>query len=340
MIPYRVTLSRGCVCVLVAAALSCRNGAPADRVRVSGQVEATEVQVAAQVGGRLLELVPAEGERVAPGSVVARLDATDTELALARARADRDQADAQLRLLKAGARVEDIRQADAQLATAQSEARAAEAELAVAETDAERFESLLASNAGTRKQRDDAVARRDVAKARARSADDRVRAARENLARLRAGARPEEIDAARARVAAADAQIATLHKAMADAVVTAPVAGTVTERIAEVGELIQPRAPILIVTNLDEVWANVYVDEPIVPRLKVGQAATLFTDAGGPGIQGVISYVSPSAEFTPRNVQTAEDRSKLVYRVKVTVDNKDGVLKAGMPVEAEIPVAP
>jgi HlyD family secretion protein len=340
MTPYRVTMWRACVYVLVAATLSCRNGAPADRVRVSGQVEATEVRVAAQVGGRLLELAPAEGERVASGSVVARLDATDTELALARARAERDQADAQLRLLKAGARVEDIRQAEAQLATAQSEARATEAELAVAETDAERFESLLAANAGTRKQRDDAVARRDVARAQARSADDRVRAARENLARLRAGARPEEIDAARARVAAADAQTATLQKAMADAVVTAPVAGTVTERIAEVGELIQPRAPILIITNLDEVWANVYVDEPIVPRLKVGQAATLFTDAGGPGIQGVISYVSPSAEFTPRNVQTAEDRSKLVYRVKVTVDNKDGVLKAGMPVEAEIPVAP
>jgi HlyD family secretion protein len=341
MTPYRSTTRwLACVSVLAAAAVSCRNGEPADRVRVSGQVEATEVQVAALVGGRLLELAPAEGERVATGAVLARLDATDTELALARARAERDQADAQLRLLKAGARVEDIRQADAQLATAQSEARAAEAEVTVAETDAERFESLLASKAGTPKQRDDAVARRDVARARARSADDRVRAARENLARLRAGARPEEIDAARARVAAADAQIATLQKAIADAVVTAPVAGTVTERIAEVGELIQPRAPILIVTNLDEVWANVYVDEPIVPRLRVGQAATLFTDAGGPGIQGAISYVSPSAEFTPRNVQTAEDRSKLVYRVKVTVDNKDGVLKAGMPVEAEIPVAP
>ena len=118
------------------------------------------------------------------------------------------------------------------------------------------------------------------------------------------------------------------------------VGGIVTERLVDVGELVPPRAPILIVTNLDEVWANVYVDEPIVPRLKIGQTATLFTDAGGPGIDGVISYVSASAEFTPRNVQTAEDRSKLVYRVKVTVDNPDGVLKAGMPVEAEIPFAP
>jgi len=74
-----------------------------------------------------------------------------------------------------------------------------------------------------------------------------------------------------------------------------------------------------------------------VPRLRLGQPATLFTDAGGPGIAGTVSYISSKAEFTPRNVQTAEDRSKLVYRVKVSVDNANGVLKAGMPVEAEIP---
>jgi membrane fusion protein YbhG len=340
MSSYRVILCGAGLSLLAAAASSCGDSQPADRVRVSGQVEATEVHVASQVGGRLLELTPAEGDRVAAGALVARLDAIDTELALARARAEREQADAQLRLLKAGARVEDIRQAEAQLATAQSDAGASAAEVVVAETDAARYEGLLKSKAGTEKQRDEAVARRDVARARARSGEDRVRAARESLARVRAGARPEEIDAARARVAAADAQIATLQKAITDAVVTTPVAGIVTERLVDVGELVQPRAPILIVTNLDEVWANVYVDEPIVPRLKIGQTATLFTDAGGPGIDGVISYVSASAEFTPRNVQTAEDRSKLVYRVKVTVDNPDGVLKAGMPVEAEIPFAP
>lgn len=338
---YSVSRHGAGVCLLVAAAASaCGAPTPSDRVRVSGQVEATEVQVAALVGGRLLELTPDEGDHVAAGELVARLDAADTELALARARAERDQADAQLRLLRAGTRVEDIRQADAQLAAAQSDARAADAEVAVAEADASRFEALLESQAGTQKQRDDAAARRDVARARARSGEDRVRAAQQNLARLRAGARPEEIDAARARVAAADAQIATLQKAITDAVVTTPVAGIVTERLVDVGELVQPRAPILIVTNLDQVWANVYVDEPTVPRLKIGQQATLFTDAGGPGMLGVISYISRSAEFTPRNVQTAEDRSKLVYRVKVTVDNKDGVLKAGMPVEAEIPIAP
>jgi len=154
--------------------------------------------------------------------------------------------------------------------------------------------------------------------------------------RVKAGARREEVDAARARVDVTAAQIATLEKAVADATVIAPIDGIVTTTVADTGELLQPRAPIAVITDLDHAWANVYVDEPIVPRLRVGDAATLFTDAGGPGVKGTISFISERAEFTPRNVQTADDRSKLVYRVKVAVDNANGLFKAGMPVEAEI----
>jgi len=323
--------------VLVVAAAACRDQPPADHVRVSGQVEATDVQVAAQVGGRVLELRVGEGDPVKPGDLVARLDTADAELALARAKADRQLAEAQQRLVLAGARAEDVRQAEAQVAAAETDVRAADAELASAHADVERFEMLLASNSGSRKQRDDAVTRRDVANARAQGARDRVRAARETVVRLRAGARREDVDAARARVAAADAQIATLEKGIADATVTAPIAGIVSEKLAEVGELLQPRGALVVLTDLEHVWANVYVDEPVVPRLRLGQPATLFTDAGGPGIAGTVSYISSKAEFTPRNVQTAEDRSKLVYRVKVSVNNAGGTLKAGMPVEAEIP---
>lgn len=321
----------------IVTAGACAEQPPADRVRVSGQIEVTDVQVSAQVGGRLLERRVTEGDHVNAGDLVARLDTADAVLALTRARADRDQANAQLRLLLAGARAEDIRQADAQIASAESDVRASEVETAAAQADVDRFEMLLASNSGSRKQRDDAVARRDVARERAQGARDRVRSARENAARLRSGSRKEDVDGARARVAAADAQIATWQKAITDATVTAPSAGVVTDKLADVGELLSPRAPIVVVSDLDHVWANVYVSEPVVPRLRVGQAATVFTDAGGAGLPGTISYVSAKAEFTPRNVQTAEDRSKLVYRIKVSVENPGGVLKAGMPVEADIP---
>lgn len=315
---------------------ACRQEAPSDRVRASGQIEATDVQVSAQVAGRLEARPVVEGQRVQAGDLIAQLDTADTQLQITRARADRAQADAQLRLLQAGARTEDIRQAEAQAASAEAESRAAAADVTNAEADAARFETLLQSNSGSVKQRDDAVARRDGARQRLQAAQERTRAANETVRRLRAGARREEIDAAVARVAAADAQIAIWEKAIADARIVAPIAGTVTQTIADVGELIQPRSPIVVVTDLDHPWANVYVDEPLIPRIRVGQAATLFTDAGGNGTPGTVSYISDKAEFTPRNVQTAEDRSKLVYRIKVTVDNSSGVFKAGMPVEAEI----
>jgi HlyD family secretion protein len=169
-------------------------------------------------------------------------------------------------------------------------------------------------------------------------AESRVRAAEEALARLRAGARREEIDAARARVAAVNAQIAALEKTHNDADLLSPVAGVVTEKLVEVGEVIPPRAPVAVVTDLDHAWADVFVPEPVVPMLKIGQPATIYTDAGGAGLDGSITYISPKAEFTPRNVQTADERSKLVYRIRISVDNRDGVLKQGMPVEAVIRV--
>ena len=322
---------------VLACAASCAKAPISDRVRVSGQVEATDVRVAAQVGGRLLELRVAEGDRVNAGEVVARLDTSDAELALTRASTERQQVEAQLRLLLAGARIEDIRQAEAQLATADAEIRAADVERAAAQVDVERFEALVASNSGSRKQRDDAVTRRDLAAERAAATRERARAASEALARVRAGSRREDVEAARARVAATAAQIAIWEKAISDATVTAPMAGIVTETLADAGEQLQPRAPLLVLTDLDRVWANVYVDEPVVPRLRLGQTATLFTDAGGAGLPGTVSYISSKAEFTPRNVQTAADRSKLVYRVKVSAANADGTLKVGMPVEAELP---
>jgi HlyD family secretion protein len=281
-----------------------------------------------------------EGDRVEPGSLLLRLDQRDAELALQRANAEKQAAEAQLRLLQAGSRREDISQAQAQAEAARDEVQAANAELTAAEADLQRFEALLKVNAGSRKQRDDALARRDVAQQRVEAGASRARAADENVARLKAGARPQEIDAARARVAATAAQIGTVEEALKDAALMSPGRGIVSQKLVEVGEFVMPGTPVLVIVDLDHAWADVFVPEPVIPRIRLGQQATLFTDAGGGGLAGAITFISPKAEFTPRNVQTAEERSKLVYRVRVTVDNSQGILKEGMPVEAEIPLSP
>ena len=129
-----------------------------------------------------------------------------------------------------------------------------------------------------------------------------------------------------------------VRSAIRDATVTTPVGGIVTERLADVGELLQARAPIVVITDLDHAWANVYVDEPIVPRLRLGQMATLVTDAGGAGIPGIVSFISKKAEFTPRNVQTVEDRVRQVFGVKVRLPSDTGKLRAGMSVDVAFPL--
>jgi HlyD family secretion protein len=311
----------------------CANGQPADAAkRATGYVEATEVRVASRIPGRVLDVQVTEGQRIEAGAAVVTLSTAELDLAVARTRAERAQADAQVRLLLSGARPEDITQAEAQLAAARSDREAADAEQAAAAADEARFEQLLQRRAGSAKQRDDARARRVLAQARARAASDRSAAAAAALARLRAGTRAEEIEAARARLASVDAQLATLEHDRDEARVTSPVAGIVSSRLVEPGELIPAGAPVAVVVDLDRAWVNAYVEEPLVPSLRVGEATTVVTD-GGDQVAGTVAFVAPRAEFTPRNVQTTEERARLVYRVRINVDNRSGVLKPGMPVE-------
>jgi HlyD family secretion protein len=326
----------GLVVALLAASGACHRSATNEVRRASGYVDATDVRIAARVPGRVASVAVVEGMRVKAGDPVATLSTDDVDLALGRAKAERAAADAQLRLLQAGARPEDVRQAEAQVEAASADQQAADAQVASARADESRFAQLVEQHAGATKPLDDARTARTLAEARAKAAGDHLAAARAALARVQAGARPQEIDAARARVAAADAQIATIEHDRAETRIVAPSAGIVTARLVEPGELVAVGAPIAVVTDLDQAWVNAYVEAPVVPTLRIQQQVTVVTDAGD-RLAGTIAFIAPNAEFTPRNVQTAAERARLVYRVKVTVDNSRGILKPGMPVEVELP---
>ena len=158
----------------------------------------------------------------------------------------------------------------------------------------------------------------------------------ERVAQLQSGRDATgEIDAAEL-AAATRLRYSADPASLRDANVVSPISGIVTQKLVDAGEVVARGTALVVITDLDHAWANLFVPEPLVPRVTIGQAATVLTDAGGPGIEGKVTFVSPRAEFTPRNVQTAEERSKLVYRIKVTVDNSAGVLKLGMPVDAEL----
>lgn len=315
-------MRRMCVLALLfLTASGCRQAAENGAIVASGHVEATEVLVSTKVGGVIEALQVDEGTKVSAGQELARLDTTDTRLALRAARAERALAEADLRLRLNGARIEDRREAEAQVARAR-------ADLEGAQKDLERMEGLLAAGSGTTKARDDARTRRELARASLDAASERSR-------RLQAGSRPEEIDAARARLAAADARIAQLDQQVKDALILSPLDGVVTEKLAERGELASRGSGLLVITDLPHAWLNAYVAEPELGRLRLGQDAEVTTD-DGQRRRGRLAFVASRAEFTPKNVQTRDERVKLVYRIKIALDNPDGLFKPGMPATARL----
>ncbi len=321
----RASSGKSLVLIVLAVLLAgCQPDEDPTLILASGHVEATDVRVSAKLGGTLEWFVLEEGDRLEVGQEVARFETVDQELALAAARAELAGADAGLRLLVAGFRDEDVAAAAAQVARAEVERDAAERDL-------KRAKGLLESGSGTEKSRDDALSRRDGA---ARALD----AAREQQRKLEAGFRGEEIDAARARRAAVEAKIAQIEQRIRDATVVSPAAGVVTAKLVEKGEILPPGTALAVVTDLADAELVAYVGEADLGRVRLGQEAVVVTD-DGQRREGQLTWINPRAEFTPKNVQTRDERVKLVYKIKIALDNADGLYKPGMPAEAHLRAA-
>jgi HlyD family secretion protein len=301
----------------------CGGGRQADTIQASGTIEATEVNVASKVGGQLEVLTFDEGAQVKVGQLLAELDHESADLQLKQAEAGVTLADAQLNLLLNGARREDVQQAEDNL-------KQADAALKIAEEDFNRMQALFEKASVTRKQRDDAEMRYTVARAQ-------QSAAREAVKKVRSWARPEEVEAARARLQQARAAVDLLKKTISDSRITAPVSGTVTNKPFDVGELVSPGSTVATITNLESVHVMLYLNEQEIGHVRLGQDVAIRIDAfSDRSFPGRITYISPVAEFTPKNVQTKEDRVKLVFGVKVEMQNREGVLKPGMYADATI----
>jgi HlyD family secretion protein len=285
----------------------------------SGTIECTQVQMAPQVAGRVVKLPVQEGMAVKKGDLVAQIDPQDYELKLAEAKAGLAQAQAQLDLLLAGARGEDIQRAREQVREARAAAVAAEAGW-------RRTQKVFVEQGVTEKQRDDAQAEAERMAAL-------LAAAEQNLAKLTAGNRKEEIQMAQAAVEQGRARVAQCSKAVADCTVSAPMDGVVTTRSHEEGEMVGVGGTLATLSRLDEVWLSVYLPENQLPKVKLGQSARVKVDGAKELFTGTVTFISPEAEFTPKNVQTPTERAKLVYRVKITLKNPQGFFKPGMPAD-------
>ena len=291
-----------------------------ERIELSGTVEAREVDLAFQVGGRIAGLAVDEGDAVKAEQPVATLDASDYELALRTAIAQMEAARAALAVLQAGTRAQELRVAEAKLAQAQ-------ADLDYARGEFKRVVELIPRKLAAENQLDLARQRQNVALAG-------VEQARQNLALLREGPRREEIDRAAAELRARQAAVETARRQLDYTQARSPVAGVVAVRLAEVGEIVSSGKPVLRIAELGRPWVRAYLNETDLPRVRLGQPAEVRVD-GLPGkvLAGRLAFIAPNAEFTPKTVETRALRVDLVYRVKIEVDNPDGALKLGQPAD-------
>jgi HlyD family secretion protein len=282
-----------------------------ETIIASGTIEATDVTLSAQAGGQIERVIADEGDIVQSGDTLLIIDNTDWVYQLEQMRGGYEMAEAQFRLAVTGPRKEDIIQAEANYKNA--------------EDDLKRMEDLYRAKSVTEKQLDDAQTRFIVNQ--------------QTWEKMKRGSRQEDIDAARAHRDQTKAQMASLQKKVNDCVITATASGTITKRFVEQGELASTGMALYRISILSPMDITIYVSESDLPKVKLNQKAFVHIDAfQNKDYEGKVIFISPSAEFTPKNIETKDERTKLVFSVKVEVPNPDGTLKAGIPADVMLHV--
>jgi HlyD family secretion protein len=290
-------------------------------IRMSGNVEATTVAVSFRIPGKLKERHVEEGMPVRRGERVAELESDDLDQEVAQRLAERDAARAALDEAESGSRREEITRAEAAATRGEAEAMRLEREAA-------RGKSLYDRQVISKQQLETSETAALAARAAAREAG-------ETLKLVRKGPRSEQIAALRARLRSSEAVLTAARMKRGYASVSSPLDGIVMAKHAEPGEELPPGAPVVTIGDLKHVWVRTYLPETDLGRIKPGMRAVITTDTfPGKKYQGAVSFIAGEAEFTPRTVQTEKERVKLVFRVKISVENPNLELKPGMPADA------
>ena len=308
--------------ILTFILISC-NGNDNDRIKASGNIEATNIIVSSQVSGKVLQILKDEGDKVNKNDTVIIIDPETYKLKLEEALAAKEAAQAQFNLLKEGARKEDVKQAEENLKQAQ-------VTFNLAEKDKERMKNLYQAKSITKKQYDDAMANYEITQARLKSAN-------ENFEKVKNLARPEELKQAEANLNRAIANVNFIIKNLNDCYVTTPSSGFITKKFVEIGEIAGMMSSLFQVADLSSVDLVIYVPETELGKVQLGQKAEITVDTyPDKSFNGRVIYISPQAEFTPKNIQTQDERTKLVFAVKIEIKNPDFDLKPGMPADAAV----
>ena len=346
---------------------------PADRLLFSGTIEADEIHIGSRVGGRIAAVLVQEGQPVRQGQALVRFEAYDLQSRRDEARASMAEAESNLKKLIAGSRPEEIAEVRAQAEAARmnlelarngprkqevdaayQEMKAADADYEIARISLDRIQKLAANGVASRQDLDSATTTADRARARLESARQRydlLRAGtrREEIDRaeeqfrqasarkelVERGSRKEDIDAARAQVERLRATLAAIETQLGELEVTASAEAFVEVLRVRPGDIVAPGGPVATLIEVNRMWVRVFVPEPLVGDLSLDQEATVRVDSGRT-FPGRIENISTRGEFTPRNVQTREERTHQVFGVRVQITGDVGEVRPGMAADVII----
>jgi HlyD family secretion protein len=309
--------------ILLVTLAACSGNDGNNTLEATGTIESTNITISSKNMGEIKTILVDEGEKVNSGDTILVIDNESLLYQLEQAVAAEEISNAQLSLMLKGARKEDVKQAEE--AKKQSETN-----FQLSKADFERYQKLWESKSITQKQFEEMSARYQIATAQLVSAT-------ENYEKVKKIFRPEEIEQAKANLKKSKAVVKQLKKNIRDSYVVSPIDGIVVKQFVEVGETVSPMSSLVKISNLSTVNMVIYVSEVELGKIKLGQTAEITIDTYPKNrYTGKVIFISPEAEFTPKNIQTKDERTKLVFAVKIEIPNNNFDLKPGMPADAKV----
>lgn len=303
----------------------------------SGTIEATQIPIQPELGGKITELTVQEGQNVKAGDVIAKIDNKQAVITLATAKSQLQQAEDKLSDLLGGVRSEEIRRLQSLLAQAKASAEGLAQNLQFEEQNLADDQKLYTSGTISKKELDAEQNKYNSIKAQYDSAQAQVNAAQASLDQALAGYTEPTIQAQKAAVDMAKQSVQSAELALAKLVIKSPLNGQVLYKHVETGQVVNPGTTLVTLIDPSDLWVKVYIPEAKLNQVKVGGIASVSVDAyANQSFKGEILYINDQAEFTPKNVQTREERTTTVFAVKIRINEGKDLLKAGMPADVSL----
>lgn len=302
----------------------------------TGTIEADEIIISSEVSGKIIDIKVQEGQNISIGTEIAQLDTTDLEIQLEKAQASLDIANASLEEILNGSRSEEIKNATAGLKNIEALLEGAKKNYDYRVSKYEDLVELYKNGAVSEQELKDSEALMDDSETNFKSLQQQYESAKSKLDLLLNGSSDESIKQAEANVRLAEAEIKNIKNQIDKRKIIAPHEGIIETVNFNKGEIITAGGNIANIVDLENLWVKIYIPERELHRVSLGDKVNITSNHLNKDIEGMITYISSEAEFTPKNVESKESKEELVFEVKVKLMDKDLQLKPGMLVDVEL----